>query len=459
MSSLPTPPLSEPPLAHRADWTYTDHLVLTRAARAVLLLRDGDSWILPALHPTEHDFRAVAQIERAVLGQLGLRARVLRCLAIDRSKESSQTMAATFALETEESDPRPGIDARWATRAELARLPFTVPAQRALIDAWLATGGATPTATDHPWVLPGWRGEVDRWLDAQLGARGLGPIVACEQVRTWALSCVLRVRTARGSYYLKALPPAYGPEVAITALLATHFPTVVPPVIAADRERGWLLLADSGPLMDDARLALWDAAVSQIAAMQRAAIPLVGDLLARGCQDQRLDALAAQAATLPGDPLVRAVLTDPEYAALGALVPRLIDRCAELATFGLPATLVHGDLHSGNIAQRGDRLTFFDWGDACVAHPFFVLFALLDARYFPAGATDVGARLRARYLAGWEGYGSPAALRAALSLADSLAALRYTLGCLRCFPNLDPLWTGELTRSLRSSLLTLLASA
>lgn len=458
MSTLPTPRLSEPPLYHRAGWTYTYHLLVTHAAQAVLMLRDGDGWALPAFHPTEHDLRAVAQIERALLQHLGLRARVIRCLAIDRSGESTQAIEAVFALETQDAIPLPEIDFRWASRAELAQLPFAIPAQRVLIDGWLATGGVITTATEHPWVLPGWQEEIDRWLDAQLDARGLGPIVAREHVRTWALSCVLRVRTERGAYFAKALPPAYRPEVAITALLATHFPDTIPPVIAADRERGWLLLADSGPLMDDTRLELWDKTVRQIATMQQATIPLCGELLALGCQDQRLDALAAQAAALPGDPLVRAVLSDPEYAALCALVPRLLDRCAELAAFGLPATLVHGDLHTGNIAQHGTRITFFDWGDACIAHPFFVLFALLDERYFPAGALDVGARLRAQYLAGWAEHGSPGALRTALERANSLAALRYLLGCLRCFPNLDTVWTGELSRSLRSALRNLLAA-
>ena len=42
----------------------------------------------------------------------------------------------------------------------------------------------------------------------------------------------------------------------------------------------------------------------------------------------------------------------------------------ELAELGLPETLVHGDLHPGNVAHDGDALVLYDWSDAAVAHPF-----------------------------------------------------------------------------------------
>ncbi len=76
----------------------------------------------------------------------------------------------------------------------------------------------------------------------------------------------------------------------------------------------------------------------------------------------------------------------------------------------------------------------------------------------PRDATNAAAHLRDRYLAQWGDFGSPAHLREALGLAESLAALRYTIGCVRCFPGLDELWTGELARSLRASLRALLAA-
>jgi hypothetical protein len=50
----------------------------------------------------------------------------------------------------------------------------------------------------------------------------------------------------------------------------------------------------------------------------------------------------------------------------------------EAASLGIPDTLVHGDLHAGNIGLRGGRSVFFDWTDACVAQPFLDLVTFLD---------------------------------------------------------------------------------
>ena len=45
---------------------------------------------------------------------------------------------------------------------------------------------------------------------------------------------------------------------------------------------------------------------------------------------------------------------------LRQLTPKLKELCRRLAGLGLPATLVHGDLHIGNVARRDGLLTFFD---------------------------------------------------------------------------------------------------
>jgi aminoglycoside phosphotransferase (APT) family kinase protein len=45
----------------------------------------------------------------------------------------------------------------------------------------------------------------------------------------------------------------------------------------------------------------------------------------------------------------------------------------ELATYAVPPSLVHGDLHLGNVALGPRGHLFFDWTDAGVAHPFLDL--------------------------------------------------------------------------------------
>jgi aminoglycoside phosphotransferase (APT) family kinase protein len=67
----------------------------------------------------------------------------------------------------------------------------------------------------------------------------------------------------------------------------------------------------------------------------------------------------------------------------------------------LLASLVHGDLHLGNVAKGPGGPLIFDWTDACVAHPFLDLATIRRG----TGEVDVAeaelrARLRAAYLAG-----------------------------------------------------------
>ena len=65
---------------------------------------------------------------------------------------------------------------------------------------------------------------------------------------------------------------------------------------------------------------------------------------------------------------------------LRRLAPELKETCRRLAALGLPSTLVHGDLHMLNVARVDGRLVYFDWSDACIAHPFIDLLSLLSGR-------------------------------------------------------------------------------
>ena len=49
--------------------------------------------------------------------------------------------------------------------------------------------------------------------------------------------------------------------------------------------------------------------------------------------------------------------------------PACRSRFAEIASCGLPDTLVHGDFHPGNFRGTADRLMLLDWGDSGIGHP------------------------------------------------------------------------------------------
>jgi hypothetical protein len=55
---------------------------------------------------------------------------------------------------------------------------------------------------------------------------------------------------------------------------------------------------------------------------------------------------------------------------LRELIDELPERLESIEECGLPDTLVHGDLHPGNVRTDGaGRLTIMDWGDCGIGHP------------------------------------------------------------------------------------------
>ncbi|MFY9581128.1 MAG: phosphotransferase, partial [Gaiellaceae bacterium] len=66
--------------------------------------------------------------------------------------------------------------------------------------------------------------------------------------------------------------------------------------------------------------------------------------------------------------------------ALGELrteAPELAPLCDRLAEHGIADSIVHGDLHHGNMLVVHDRVAVIDWSDAAIGHPFLDLAPLL----------------------------------------------------------------------------------
>jgi len=228
-----------------------------------------------------------------------------------------------------------------------------------------------------------------------------GPAVLVK-ARPW--STVWRLPTPDGDVWLKACPPPTAHEVRLLpALVAWGVPHVLAP-LATDPGHGWLLLPDGGPTLREAADAgAWPAALTGYAELQRATTPHTGALLALGVPDLRPAALPAVAADLVARhaPHLRDVLAS------------VADDAAELAALGPPPALQHDDLHPGNVLARGLRP--FDWGDACVGHPFA---SLLVAEREEHRAAD-----RAAYLGGWEDPAPGAGRARTVELAVRLAAV------------------------------------
>jgi aminoglycoside/choline kinase family phosphotransferase len=189
-------------------------------------------------------------------------------------------------------------------------------------------------------------------------------------------------------------------EALVTHLVSRRVPDRVPPLLADDVERGWMLMEDAGRrlrevIAEERDLSRWDDVLDGAADIARAVEPDVGELLAAGVPDLRL-------ATLPEQYAELVETTDVDQRFRDA-VPRVRELADELASYGVTETLQHDDLHDGQVFVTGDdRQLILDWGDAVVSHPFFTLSVTLEG-VIAWGLDDVEssvdlAPLVARYL-------------------------------------------------------------
>lgn len=264
------------------------------------------------------------------------------------------------------------------------------------------------------WTASAFLAEAEAWIRAHVEPAG-----AIEQphVQPWATA--LRVPTADGVVWFKANAGEVAHEGPLVLHLSSLRPDVVPPPIAVDAERAWLLSHDAGRRLREIveaehDLSGWLDVLPRYAQLQREAAADVERLLALGVPDRRLATMPALAHELAERcPELRPHLGPIE------------ERCAELAAFGIPETIQHDDLHDAQVFVGPDGVPrVLDWGDAVVSHPFLTLAVTLDGVIGWGWADEEGSidvePFQAAYLEPW---GDPAELARAAHLARALGWL------------------------------------
>jgi hypothetical protein len=293
------------------------------------------------------------------------------------------------------------------------------------------------------WTDPRWLAEAHEWIHEQLIAAGLRATGPIEQphVRPWAT--VLRVPTEGGNYWFKANMPACAHEAAVVSVLTRVRPDRVPELLAVDRERGWMLMGDGGDRLREViarekSLRRWLDVLPEYGQLQ---IDLAGDadeLVALGATDRRLETLAAQYEQLLDE---LEGFAETELGPLRALAPRVAEMCEQLASYGIPETIQHDDLHDGQVFVRDGEYLFFDWGDSCVSHPFFSMAVTLEGQ-LAWGLDDVEGSedirpFRDAYLEPFRDWASVSALEEAHAIALRLGWICRALNWQRIASALD----------------------
>ena len=268
------------------------------------------------------------------------------------------------------------------------------------------------------WTDPEWLAQAHAWIRAHVEPTGE---IEQPHVRSW--STVMRVPTADGPVWFKANGPEQQFEAALVGVLAEERPDAVPPLVAVDVARGWMLMADAGERLREivARersLARWLEILPLMAGVQVDLAPRADELVGLGVPDLRLAVLPERFEALL-DRFEGRLGEDEERAR--AKLPWVREACEKLAAYGIPETIQHDVFHDGQVFIKDGRYLLMDWGDACISHPFFTLSVTLEGG-LAWGVDDVEdsedlAPYRAAFQRGFAAYGEPTELERATDLA------------------------------------------
>lgn len=254
----------------------------------------------------------------------------------------------------------------------------------------------------------------------------------------------MRAPTDAGNLFFKAIAPTWKFEAALTKALAAWHPDDVPQLVAVDTTQGWLLMRDSGERLRELVRSSRDASawldiLPQYARLQVDLVKHRDEILRFGTPDHRLETLPAQYEEMLANTELMYLdqengLPSTDYAQLQELAPQFAEMCTQLRAAPIPESLEHGDFHDANVFVRDGNYRFADWGDACVAHPFFsmrvVLVSVENSLNLPDYSPDSRPLLGA-YLEAWREFGSRETLQEIFRLAFRVAQVSGALKWFR----------------------------
>jgi hypothetical protein len=421
-----------------SDWSVDISLLIPHPSEPrVLLVPVDNAWELPRV-TIYSSYSNLHLLQRAIRERFSAEMTVLRWLS-QRVDESMKVVYRVWLMENHTLDWTPPPSAKWFDHSALQNLPLadeTVrqPTLSALI---------TLTQSDPPervlWMRRGWFQQGKSWIEHTLTTQGYTLTGVPEQFKQSTLSSLVRTETTAGAIYFKApvALPLFCHEPKMMQTLGTLLPQYIPSPLAIDEEQRWMLSEDFGTDLRDSKpdIATLARMAKTYAQLQISTTSLLDRLLNSGCLDRRLDVLASQIDELMADEECVKDLTAEERAAWKASAPVLKTLCQRLGEYNIPYTLVHGDFHAGNVTLRGDDLLFFDWTDACVAHPFFDLPVMIN---FDAKEKENAAALEKAYLACWTEYEPMERLREAYHIAYILGSLHQAVSYQSIRANTEP---------------------
>ena len=309
-----------------------------------------------------------------------------------------QTATVAFALEVADTSAPKG---NWIDHETLTSINPSNFKQTDIIQKVISEMDNDLSPNGRPaWAQTGWYEETSTWITSTLKNLGYS-VKEIQLVKTWNISCVLKVITNKDDVYFKANYdfPLFSDEAALYTLLNKDFPENIPEILATNEHgdfllKGYTFALKTIPYENQHKL------LQQSFKFHQAYLGKKDAVLGIGCADRSLGLFPEQLATALKADYIQKRLTQEEVDYLEANFSLIEDVIKELNDGPIPHTLIHGDLHLGNVAFDGDTIIFLDWTDASYSHPFFD--AIHDIYFWDDRA--LADKLRDEYLALWLKY-------------------------------------------------------
>lgn len=288
-----------------------------------------------------------------------------------------------------------------------------------------------------------------KWGTDFLASNGYSIEYPPEMLLSTPWSTVIRFPTSTGDVYLKQTAPAISLEPKVIQLLSEQFHASVPVVIAIFDELHCFLMKDAGKrlretLKAEFRPDLLCQAIKQFAAVQRSTEDDIEIFLKLGVPDWRLSKLPIlyDEVVTQTDFLKAEGMTDKELQILRTLSPQFLAQCALLSSYGIPETLGQHDFHDNNILidPNSKKITFVDFSETAIIHPFFSLYTCLRQSITHHGVKEADQtyrQLQDACFENWLGLMTKNQLLELFALVKQLWPVYSALDCYRLMTSVD----------------------
>jgi hypothetical protein len=409
-------------------------IILRRNASEFLVFETDSCFRLPRVEIPAHT-RLARALNEEVKALWGLEVYSLYPLPA-KTSASGGPIARYHVIEALQHEAVAPLTARWISIRLPMEVRFIESEDFAAVQTWIKNlSGYNPPGLSA-FDKPGWFLFLKDWAQKALQPFQktlTGDFVQFNASATYSL---IQFATDGDAVWFKAVGEPNLHEFSISVTLARLFPEYLPSLLATHPAcHGWLMADAGGPPLNRAEVSsAWIKAATALAGLQTASVSSIEDLLETGCRDLRagtllelvdpflevIAKLMQEQSKVPPPILSRQELSD--------LATTLKSALRRLQSVGIPDTLGHGDLNSGNILVASERCIFIDWAAAHIGHPFLTFEYLIShlRKDHPTLIQFEGA-IRSSYALPWQAVALPEDVSEAFLFSPLVAVFAYAV--------------------------------